>query len=265
MWNEQFRVQPTIVEIDGEMRTAFADWVAEHYGIHPGSVVFDKITRDSAKFTLPIGECDSAGYGASVEMHLHPNGGIESTLVIYGPVRDSGSETRIPLPNGELPPDKETFASNLSFETCDTWKRRLLGWHPAYAKMLDCLAQMAQTAMIDDGDVITVAGFYPDGEQLPDFATQYPMTVKGIQAALTHARAMLKGGQAYYQHTPLEYDEGNFMLVLFPGKTPLETGEWLTTAGPDYSTWVADMPVTNKGNNDSKDTEWANVMPLLDD
>jgi len=264
MWQGQFqREQSYETKISGEMRAVFADWIAEHYGIHPGTVEFDNINHNHATFTLPLGECDSAGYGSSIKLYLQPTGKIDATLHIHGP--GETKDTLMPLPSGELPPDKESFAVMVCDETVDCWKRRGLGWHPGYREMLKCLSDMAQTEGIDF-DCMTVGGFYPDGEELPDFATSYDPTAKGLVKALTHARAMLKGGQEYLANTPLEYDTGDFLLVIFPGDCPLETGEWLTTAGPNYADWVADMPVTHPGSNDPDADEnvrrWRNVTPL---
>lgn len=266
MWNTHFKPKYPVKHIDQtyevspEMRRAFSEWIAEHYGIARDFVKLDQTNVDHALYTLTLGV--SGTQDCHIECCLHFNGKVESTLI-------PSNDKRIPLPSGELPPDKETFAVMVCNETCQTWRHRPLGWHSGYREMLECLRDIAKTYDAEwVPDVLTVAGFYPDGENLPNFATHYPWSVEGLREALTHARAMLKGGQEYLANTPIEYDEGNFLLTIFPGEIP--PGEWLVSNGLDYSEWVADMPVThpNEGGVDrssSKVRRWANVMPLLDD
>ena len=253
MWENSFKpMHSPQTEIDGEMRTAFADWIAEHYGIHVGLIEFDFINPKNAKFTLSLGS------GSSVEFFLHNSGKIESTLVIHG-----SKETRMPLPAGQLPPDKETFACNVARETCEAWKSRAIGWHPGIREMFDCLKQMAKTVGIDPFS-LSVGGLYADGEQLDGGFAQYEFSMSGLQQALVHARAMVAGAIEYLANTPLEYDEGDLIAVIFPGDHPLESGEWLTTAGSRYSDWVADMPVTyGNENNLIEKRRWRNVTPLF--
>ncbi len=261
MWKDHFKPPPAsnVPIISAEMRESLGNWINENYGIHPGAFDFDCIRDNRAKLTISLGARGLTEDASFVEFVLSPDGHIQCALL-------PSTGKRVDLQPGRLPPSKEAQAQADCEMTQELWLNRPIGWHPSLSAMLECLQSMAKTADVPF-NAVTVAGFYPDGEMLSDSCTTFAPTIAGVAQALAFARAMLKGGQAYLAQTPIELDEGNMLLTIYPSASddcgPLDTGEWLTADPTNYADWTADMPVTHPNdNNDKTLRHWANVMPL---
>ncbi len=237
-------------EVDQEMRSMIGEWFDQQYGINPGIIDFQQIGENFCQTEIIVAGGHSNNIVA-VQLIVHGTGRVEQTLCIYCCPGDVPKKVK--LSDGQLPPDNEDFAAMVSRETCHSWTNRPVGWHASHEQIIAVMTEYIHRNGCEL--CMTVAGFYPDGTETLHMCEVFDLNPNGLRDALCIMRADLKGAQAWQENYNGEQDEGNFSIMLIPGRggpPPEDDSYFFLDPATGYTSLVSNVD----------DHRWDNILPM---